>query len=82
MYLGINAIGDHDLGFAMAQKAMATSTLEKSKTQQSQNLFHNALIPSTVTPHNDTQQQDERVSRRDASRPPDLFIFLVIFLYQ
>ena len=35
MYLGIDAIADRDLGFAMARKATATSSLGKSETQQS-----------------------------------------------
>ena len=35
MYLGIDAIADRDLEFAMARKATATSTLGKSETQQS-----------------------------------------------
>ena len=35
MYLGIDAIADRDLGFAMARNATATSTLGKSETQQS-----------------------------------------------
>ena len=35
MYLGIDAIADRDLGFAMARKATATNSLGKSETQQS-----------------------------------------------
>jgi cleavage stimulation factor subunit 3 len=34
MYLGIDAIADRDLGFAIAHKATATSSLGKSETQQ------------------------------------------------
>jgi len=35
MHLGIDAIADRDLGFAMARKATATNLLGKSETQQS-----------------------------------------------
>lgn len=35
MYLGTDAIADHDLGFALARKPTSTNPLGKSETQQS-----------------------------------------------
>ena len=61
MYLGIDAIADRDLGFAMARKATATNPLGKSETQQS--LMSSGLHQGTkrvASPDYRSKREDNR----------------------